>query len=118
MSFHRLTFTSSRGKLILENFQFQRRSHDSYASRCRRVSNSLEDDTSPPGEIFTDVDLRSTGPHGNEDFDSIEKTRSECTNDRIDDQQSSGRSHTIVPEVSDNENVNMEVENESPRRGK
>ena len=77
--------------------------------------NRLEDDASLPGEIFTDVDLRSTGPDESGNFDPPEKTRSEHTNDRIDDQQSSGKSKTIVPEVSDDENDDMIVENESPR---
>ena len=52
------------------------------------------------------------------DFDSTKKTRTERTNDQIDDQQSSGGSYAIVPEVSDDENDDMEVENESPRGGK
>ena len=71
-----------------------------------------------PDKIFTDEDLGSTGPHENDDFASLENTRSERINDRIDDQQSSGGSDTIVPEVLDNENDDMIVENESPRGGK
>ena len=81
-------------------------------------SNSLGDDTSLPGEIFTDMNVWSTGTHENESFDPTEKTRSESTNDRIDEQQSSEGSDTIVPEVSDDENDDMIVENESPRGGK
>ena len=81
-------------------------------------SNCLGDDTSPPGETFTDVYLQSTGPLENENYDPTEKTRSENSNDRIDEQQSSGGSDTIVPEVSDNENVDIIVENENPRGGK
>ena len=60
-------------------------------------SNSLWDGTSPPGENFTDMDLRSIGPHENESYDPTEKTRSGSTNDRIDEQESSGGSDTIVP---------------------
>ena len=53
------------------------------------TSNSLDYSyASPPAEIFTDVDLRSTRPHENENFDLTEKTRSEQTNDLIDDHQS------------------------------
>ena len=80
-------------------------------------SGSLEDDASPPGEIFTDVDLRSITPHESGNYDLTEETRSERTNGRFVDQQSSRGSDTIVPEVSDNENDDMEVENESTRGG-
>ena len=66
--------------------------------------NSLGEDASPAGEILTDVNLRSTGPHENDNFVSPEKIRSERMNDWLDDQQSSGGSDTIVPEVSDEEN--------------
>ena len=76
-----------------------------------------ENDARAPDGIFTDVDLRSNGPHENDEFAPLEKTRSERINDRIDDQQSSGGSDTIVPEVLDDED-DMIVENESPRRGK
>ena len=101
------------------------------------TSNDPINDAMAPDEIFTDVDLRSTGPHKkgamapdeiftamdigstgpqeNDDFASLENTRSERINDRIDDQQSSGGSDTIVPEVVDDENDDMIVENESPR---
>ena len=72
-------------------------------------------DASPPDEIFTDVDLRSTGPSENEKF---EKTRSVRTNDELDDQQLSGGSDTIVPEVLEDEYSDVIVENESPRGGK
>ena len=78
-------------------------------------SNCLGDDTSPPGETFTDMDLLQLE---NEDYDPTEKTRSENSNDWIDEQQSSGGSDTIVPEVSDDENVVISVENENPRGGK
>ena len=83
-----------------------------------RSSVPHEKDARAPEEIFTDVDLRSTGPHENDDFASLENTRSEHINDRIDDQQSSGGSDTIVPEVSVDENDDMIIENESPRGGK
>ena len=46
-----------------------------------------------------------------------EQTRSDRTDEPIDDQQSSGGNDTIVPEVLDDEN-DMIVENESPRGGK
>ena len=75
------------------------------------------DNTSQPDEIFTDVDLRSTGPHQSDTPATLEKTPLETTNDWLDDQQSSGGSDTIVPEVLDDENDTI-VENESPRGGK
>ena len=54
------------------------------------TSNGMADDPSPSDAIFTDVDLRSTGPHKNDDFASLEEASSHSTNDEIDDQQSSG----------------------------
>ena len=63
------------------------------------------------------MDLRSTGPHHSDNPVPREKTPSEGTNDWLDDQQSSGRSDTIVPEVLDDGN-DMIVENESPSGGK
>ena len=75
-------------------------------------------DASPPDEIFTDVNLRSTGPQENEKIESPEKTRSVRTNDELGDQQLSGGSDTIVPEVLEDENDDVIVENESPRGGK
>ena len=78
-------------------------------------SNSLEDDACPPDENCTDVDLLSTRPHDKEVFDLTKETWSERSNDRIDDQQSSGGSDTIVPEVSDDENDDMIVDNESTK---
>ena len=53
------------------------------------TTNDIVNDASSPDEIFTEVDLRSTGPHENDDFASLEETRSERTNDGIDDQISS-----------------------------
>ena len=76
--------------------------------------NSFVDNTSPPDEIFTDVDLRSTGPHQKDNPVPLEKTPLEGTNDWLDDQQSSGGSDTIVPEALDDGNDTI-VENESPR---
>ena len=77
----------------------------------------MEVDT-PPGEIFTDADLRSTGPHQNDDFDSTEKTSSDDLNNCPDEQKPSGGSDTIVSEVLDDENDDEIVDNESPRGGK
>ena len=68
------------------------------------ASNDLADVDNPPGEIFTDVDLGSTGPHQNDDLDLTEKTCSDNLNDPFDDQKSSGGSDTFVPEVLDDEN--------------
>ena len=70
-----------------------------------------------PAEILTDEDLGSIGPHQNDDLASLDKTCSDRINDWIDDQQSSGGSDTIVPEVLDDE-TDMIVEIESPRGGK
>ena len=79
--------------------------------------NSFVDNTSQPDEIFTDVDLRSTGPHQSDTPVPLEKIPLESTNEWLDDQQSSCGSDTIVPEVLDDGN-DMIVENESPRGGK
>ena len=79
--------------------------------------NDVTGNASPPGESFTDVDLRSTRPHQSENPVPLGKTPSEGTNDWLDDQQSSGGSDTIMPEVLDDEN-DFIVENESPRGGK
>ena len=68
------------------------------------ASNDLADVDNPPGEIFTDVDLGSTGPHQNDDLDLTEKTCSDNLNDPFDDQKSSGGGDTFVPEVLDDEN--------------
>ena len=54
------------------------------------TSNSIEDDASSPEEIFTDVDLRSTDPHENDNFEPPQIIHTERTNDWLDDQQSSG----------------------------
>ena len=48
----------------------------------------------------------------------LKKTRSERIKDTFDDQKSPGGSDTSVPEVSDDANDDMIVENESPRGGK
>ena len=83
-----------------------------------RSTGPHENDARAPDENFTDVDLRSTGPHENDDVAPLEKTRSERLNDWIDGQQSSGGSDIIVPEVLDDENDDMIVENKNPRGGK
>ena len=82
------------------------------------ASNDLVDVDSSPGEIFTDVDLGSTGPHQNNDVDMTEQTCPDCLTDQTDDQQSSGGRDTIVPEVSDDENDDVIVDNKSPRGGR
>ena len=43
------------------------------------ASTDLVEVDTPPGEIFTDADLRSTGPHQKNDFDSTEKKRAQMT---------------------------------------
>ena len=48
----------------------------------------------------------------------LKKHNSETSYDVTDDQESSGGSDTIVPEVSEVENDEMIVDNESPRGGK
>ena len=83
-----------------------------------RSTGPQHDHARAPDEIFTDVDLRSTGPQETDDFISLGKDRSERISDKNDDQQSSGGSNTIVPEVLDDKNDGMIVENESPRGGK
>ena len=104
-------------------------------------SSNLDNDTITQDEIFTDVDLTSTGPHHekgarapdnnltsedleypglqeNDDFDTTQETCSDRLNEHNDDQQSSGESDTIVPEVLDDENDDVLVDNKSPRGGK
>ena len=54
------------------------------------ASNDLVEVDTPPGEVFTDADLRSTGPHQNDDFDFIEKTCSDGLNNHPDEQKLSG----------------------------
>ena len=49
--------------------------------------NDVMDNASPPDEIFTDVDFRSTGPHQSDNPVPPKKTPSEGTNDCLDDQQ-------------------------------
>ena len=104
-------------------------------------SSNLDNDTATQDEIFTDVDLTSTGPHHekgarapdnnftsedlespglheNDNFDMIQETCSDRLNEQIDDPESSGGSDTIVPEVLDDENDVVLVDNKSPRGGK
>ena len=83
-----------------------------------RATGLHENDARAPDEIFTDADFRSTGPHEKDDFATLEKTPSERINDWIDNQESSGGSDTIVPEVLDDEKDDMVVEKDSPRGGK
>ena len=83
-----------------------------------RSTGPHENDARAPDENFTDEDLMSTGPHEKDDLATIEKTPSERINDWIDGQESSRGSDTIVPEVLDDEEDDMVVENESPRGGK
>ena len=137
--YRKMTCTSSHGIPILENFPTEANTiptcrealdtSNDYTSNARAPdeiftdvdvtsSGPQQNDARAPDEFFTDVDLGSTGPHENDEFAPLEKTRSERTNDRIGDQQSSGGSDTIVPEVLDDENDEMIVENESPRGGK
>ena len=82
------------------------------------ASNDLVDVDSSPGEVFTDVDLGSTGPHQNNDVDMTEQTCPDRLTDQTDDQQSSGGRDTIVPEVSDDENDDVIVDDKSPRGGR
>ena len=82
-----------------------------------RSTGPQENGARAPAEFLNDEDLGSTGPHQNNDLESLDKARSDRINDRLGDQQSSGGSDTIVPEVLDDE-TDMIVENESPRGGK
>ena len=76
-----------------------------------RSTGPHENGARAPAEFLNDEDLGSTGPHQNDDLDSLDKARSDRINDRLDDQQSSGGSDTIVPEVLDDK-TDMIVENE------
>ena len=101
-------------------------------------SSTLDNDTATQDEIFTDVDLTSTGPHHekgatapdnnftsedlespglheNDDFDMTQEKCSDRLNEQIDDPESSGGSNTIVPEVLDDENDDVLVDSKSPR---
>ena len=51
--------------------------NDAGAPRENDGTGPQENDVRAPDEIFTDVDLRSTGPHENDDFASLGKTPSE-----------------------------------------
>ena len=126
---------SSRGKQILEEF-----SNSADEITLPTSQDGPGTDALTPDDFFTDVDLRSTGlqesgarapaenlpdedlgstgPHQNDDLASLDKTCSDRINDWIDDQQSSRGGDTIGPEVSDDENDDMIVENDSPRGGK
>ena len=53
-----------------------------------RSTGLRENDARAPDEIFTDVDLTTTGPHENDGFDSLQETRSEGTDHEINDRQS------------------------------
>ena len=64
------------------------------------------------------MDLRSTGLHDNNDVDMTEQTCPDRLNDQSDDQQSLEGRDTIVPEVSDDENDDVIVDNKSPRGGR
>ena len=68
-----------------------------------------------PDYNFTSKDLESPGLHENDDFDTTQETCSDGLKEQIDDQQSSGGSDTIVPEVLDDENDDVLVDNKSPR---
>ena len=82
------------------------------------TSSGAGHEATPPDNIFTDVDLRSTGLHDNDDVDMTEQTCPDRLNDQSDDQQSLGGRDTIVPEVSDDENDDVIVDNKSPRGGR
>ena len=79
------------------------------------TSKGIVVDASPQDEIFTDVDLRSTGLQENDTIESPGKTCSDRPNDELDDQKSSRGSDTIVPEVLEVENDDVIVENKRPR---
>ena len=74
------------------------------------TSSGLANDASTPDDIFTDVDLSSTEPHEKDGSDLTEEIHSDRTNGIIDDQQSSEGSDTIVPEVLDDDDMNVENE--------
>ena len=52
------------------------------------TSSGAGHEATPPDNIFTDVDLRSTGLHDNDDVDMTEQTCPDRFNDQSDDQQS------------------------------
>ena len=64
------------------------------------------------------MDRRSIGLEQNGDFDQSEKTPPDHTHARQGDQKMSGGSDTIVRDVSEDENDEVIVQKESPRRWK
>ena len=117
--FRKATCTLLRGKPTLENFPIRPKKTTFPTNLdATDASNDLVDVDSSPGEVFTDVDLGSTGPHQNNDVDMTEQTCPDRLTDQTDDQQSSGGRDTIVPEVSDDENDDVIVDNKSPRGGR
>ena len=114
--FRKMIYMSSREKPILVN-SLDSTEEVTIPTRLDNTdtSNGIADNDSTPDAIFTDVDLRSTGIQQDDDFELPEMRRTERSNDSLDDQQSSGGSETIVPEVLDDD---MIVENESPSGGK
>ena len=108
---------SSRGKPVLENSSTQP-TKSQFLHVCldnTDISNDNADYDSTPDAIFSDVDLRSNELQEEDTVELPEMRRTERSNDSLDDQQSSGGSDTILPEILDDD---MIVENESPRGGK
>ena len=69
--------------------EFPNSTEENAIPTCREAldtSNDYANNTRTPDEIFTDVDVGSTGPHENDEFAPLEKIRSERINGGIDDQ--------------------------------
>ena len=102
-----------------EDFASTRR-QPTYEQSTERPEITSGEDTNfdQPDQILTDVDLQSTR-HDETEETLPERIMPDSDNDSIPGEEtSSGGSDTIVPEVSESENDEMIVENESPRGGR
>ena len=102
-----------------EDFASTRR-QPTYEQSTERPEITSGEDTNfdQPDQILTDVDLQSTR-HDETEETLPERIMPDSDDDSIPGEEtSSGGSDTIVPEVSESENDEMIVENESPRGGR
>ena len=94
--------------------------NETYDQNNERTTNSSDatEALEQPGQILTDVDLRSTERTATDEIFPKPISQKDDAQSFHDDKTSSGGSDTIVPEVLESENDDMIVENESPRGGK
>ena len=82
--------------------------HDTYSAESEQLREQ-------PAENTTDMDLRSTRPQSTIDSEIDENTSKSSSEAENSDFSNNGGTDIIVPDVSDKENDEMAVENESPR---